>query len=363
MRALPLLTLTLSIGCGRATGCAVPRSNPQPEFILKGHEAGLTGGKLDSRGGVVVTYASDGAAQRWSLETGERLGPPVLLLPFAESVDISTQGEVAVLGEDDAVVLWKPTGGPNSEVVASDATTASFADGPPWLLVGGRDGAVRIWSVNEGALLNELDGHENEVWTVCSDADGKTIAAAGNHESGSLWDLQTGSRKSLEGHSKLIMDIALSPDGSRALTVSWDETAILWDAHTGDAIKTLVGHSGPLWTGKISPDGSKAITAGDDGSIRIWNTTNGDLVSKTINAHDNTIDIIEFSPDGSLFVTGGWDHVARTWKLSTGESLATLGIHSKRITDVSFDESGRYILTTSIDKTAAVWTMANAGPP
>ena len=64
---------------------------------------------------------------------------------------------------------------------------------------------------------------------------------------------------------------------------------------------------------------------------------------------------VSFDRSGRRIVSGSWDKTVRVWDAESGVELACLRGHDGEVTSVSFDQSGRRIVSGSWDKTVRVW--------
>src|ERR1700730_18848839 len=74
----------------------------------------------------------------------------------------------------------------------------------------------------------------------------------------------------LKGHGDLVYSAAFSPHGQRIVTASNDKTARVWNATTGAILTELKGHGSGVDSAAFSPDGARIVTTSDDSTARIW---------------------------------------------------------------------------------------------
>ena len=81
----------------------------------------------------------------------------------------------------------------------------------------------------DGEALFNLEGHGNNVESVCFSPDGKQLASGSHDRTVRLWDVETGACvKTLEGHLGAVSSVCFSPDGRRLGSGSFDSTVRLW---------------------------------------------------------------------------------------------------------------------------------------
>ncbi|MBD2211233.1 AAA-like domain-containing protein [Nostoc linckia FACHB-104] len=73
-----------------------------------------------------------------------------------------------------------------------------------------------------------------------------------------------------------------------------------------------------------------------------------------LKGHTGSVNNANFSPDGKYIVTTSRDKTAKVWD-KEGKLLATLTGHTGSVNNANFSPDGKYIVTTSEDKTAKVW--------
>jgi WD40 repeat protein/serine/threonine protein kinase len=130
---------------------------------------------------------------------------------------------------------------------------------------------VRIWNIQDGALLTHLQGHKEQVWTVKFSPDAKQVVTASEDGTARLWNSRTG--KQLGGplrHAKAVHSAEFSPDGLRVLTVSADNCARVWDVLSEMQIGEPLRHEGEIHSARFSPNGRLVVTASADKTAEVW---------------------------------------------------------------------------------------------
>ncbi|NER32401.1 MAG: hypothetical protein F6J89_33600, partial [Symploca sp. SIO1C4] len=61
-----------------------------------------------------------------------------------------------------------------------------------YLVSGGVDQTVRLWSIEQARCLHVLEGHRERVWAVAFSADGQQVVSCSADETIRLWDVASG---------------------------------------------------------------------------------------------------------------------------------------------------------------------------
>lgn len=225
-----------------------------------------------------------------------------------------------------------------------------------FVLSGGDDRTMRLWSVETGEEVRRFDGHEGWVSAVAF-SPGGSGAASGNYDRiVRLWDLRTGHElHRLTDNRLAVVRLAFSPDGSRLLSAGEDRSVILWDAATGRFLHRLEGHAGPVQAVAFSPDGRYALSAGNDRTVRVWGLNEGREV-RCLRGHTHVVDDVVISPDGRFALSGGQDRTARLWDWRAGEEVRSDSFPG-RVYRLTFLPGGSWVVCVRDDGMASVWDM------
>lgn len=229
-------------------------------------------------------------------------------------------------------------------------------------------GMVKIWDVETGKELRQLDELSARADAVAFSADGTYLAAGTLGASGEapipgevlVWDITTGqrlhafkTRPDVEqgGNPGSVITLAFNPRGTRLAAGVSDGTVRLWELPSGKELFEMRGHQGGTggsevdkFTGMIlrrgsvrsvafSPDGTRLASAGYDRVMRVWDTETGEQ-AKTYRFDSARINAVAFTPDGQRIAAGGSNNAksgeAIIWKMSydkekvAGSTLPTL---------------------------------------
>lgn len=172
--------------------------------------------------------------------------------------------------------------------------------------------SIKIWSLEQGALLLGLDSNLVGVDHVAFSSDGKAAAGSShsrNISSFKLLEIETG--VSLPHEPCYISAKAFTRDGKLVALGLHDNTIQLWNAESLTAIRTLKGHSGLAGLLSFSPDSRTLASISDDETARLRNTVTGHQV-RTLDTKQTEPYSVAFSPDGSF-----WQRMAMALQCST----------------------------------------------
>lgn len=200
-----------------------------------------------------------------------------------------------------------------------------------------------------------LQGHTGGIQTIAGDK--------GKIYSGSLdatirvWSEDDGTLlQTLVGHSDWVLALALSPTGG-VYSGSRDGTVRAWD-DSGQHIGTMTGHA--FWVSSLAVDSSGTIFSGSyDKTIRAWcGITLAHL--NTLVGHTERVNALTISSSGKLY-SGSQDNTIIVWLARTGQRLATLSGHTDEILSLAVGANGT-VCSGSRDGTTRQWSDETFAP-
>ncbi len=235
--------------------------------------------RLDVAGGrIACASLRDGAVHLLRLDDGEVLGElagpgdAVHAVRFqADGTRVMAAGSGAA--HDGLLLLWDVA--PRAvafrlarpkPIVAADLR----ADGAIVATVEQDERTVRLWSVHDGALRGELDGHADAVGAVRFAPAGGGVLTASADGQLRVWDDDGAPRLALRVE-QAPRHVAFSRDGAWIVACCEGGEARLWRADGTDHLR-FRGHRGHLDCGAFRPDGAACATAARDGTVCVWPT-------------------------------------------------------------------------------------------
>ena len=191
---------------------------------------------------------------------------------------------------------------------------ALFA-GPRWNM-----GRVHVIDAGTGKDLLPQSGHSAPLNAVAVNADGRTLASAGEDRAIKVWDLASGQEIfTLSAHADAVTGLTFSPDGALLASAGRDGVVALWDADEGKLLRTFPGHARAMSQLAISPNGAILAAGGESGCARVWTVATGKEGAPLV-GHAGAVRCVTFSPDGKFLASGGEDKTVRLHDLVKGES-------------------------------------------
>ncbi len=230
-----------------------------------------------------------------------------------------TENGVVILdGVHDSAVLVK-------ELLETDDSVLCLgtgADGKK-LAAGGCDRLVRVWDLSpcyaNAKLEQTIENHADWVFGIAFAPDGKHLLTASRDKTAKVWDLTTKeSVLTFPDHQNTVYSVAVNADGKLAYSVGEDGQLRTWNAvGEGKQVRASGGHAKAIFKVVRHPSQPLLATCSADQTVRLWNPDNGTAV-RTMSGHSDWIYAITFSPDGSLLASGSWNGEVKVWKVADG---------------------------------------------
>ena len=271
----------------------------------------------------VVEGVGAGGAIRLVLKVGP--------LPAVSSLAFRGDGRQLAVGTFGAVVVWDLEEGKPALIlddVPGQVHALAFSHDGTRLAVGAglpaRSGSVRVYSVPDGTLIHDFEGHDDVVFGLALRPDGAQLASVSFDQSVRLWDLALDRPDGVfRGHSDFVYDVAYTRDGRSLLSASKDRSIKRIDVKTLKERRTYSDHNEDVMALAVQPEGSRFVSAGVEPQLRWW-AIDGEKPAKKVGGHTGPVHQLAFSEDGKRLISAGGDGTVRLWDGTTGAVQRTL---------------------------------------
>jgi WD40 repeat protein len=249
------------------------------------------------------------------------------------------------------------------------------ADGK--LLAAAGDHALRTWDVSEDepqaeAILKNLNFGLGGARGLAISPDGKTLAVAGGDKTVRLYDIDRDDlkeRTQLKLHQKAVNAVAFSRDGKRLASGGDDDAAYLWDWNGKRAVErgVLKAPKGVYFGVKsvaFSPDGKTLATGCGNGTVQMWDVS-GKLFRErfTLKGKTTFVSPLARSPDGKMLAMGNDNQVV----VIDVSGYALKGRpprleHTYKVRAVAFAPDSKTLASVGEDGRLVLWEAATGKP-
>ena len=148
-----------------------------------------------------------------------------------------------------------------------------------WILVAGSsDNFIRFFDLRGLSLVNEIEAHQNSVFSVGYSPDFRYLLSTGRDAHLRIWDVanEYNMKEEIVAHMYTINHLAFSPDGKHFVTCSMDKSIKVWDATEFRLLKVIdkarhAGHGTSVnklfWSGY----NNLLVSGSDDRTLSVWN--------------------------------------------------------------------------------------------
>ena len=279
------------------------------------------------------------------IETNYRVGS-VAFSPDSKSLAGGINDKTAKIWSTEDGSLVQTFEG-HKEVVGAVA----FSHDGKMLSTGSADKKVRVWNISDASEVLEITSHSWDITGLAFSPDDQTLFSASLD--GTIHQSQISDGKMVRafgGH--LLLDMALSADGS--VIAAYDRTIayapgdlILWQVADGKKLQTIKGGqwSPDINSIALSADGQYVAAGWSDYSVKVWRVSNGalqqtleDLKPEEENYYYGSFSVV-FSPDSKTVLLAG-RNVIGTWDVETGNPALTVKPFSEPIYGLSISPDG-----------------------
>jgi dipeptidyl aminopeptidase/acylaminoacyl peptidase len=285
------------------------------------------------------------------------------------ALEFNRDGATVAASGYHEITFWKAKDGlldRRLDGLAERVYDISYSPDGKWLATASGDpgifGVAKLWLAEPGGggkPVRDLVETQDVVFAVAFSPDSKRVATAGADRAIRVFEVETGKLLAqIEDHADWIFAIAFSPDGKRLASASRDKTCKVFDLEKKESLVTFPGHAQPVYTVSFAPDGKAVVTGGEDNRIRFWSPDNDGKQVRDIGGFGGTVFRLRFSPDGQTLAACSADKTVQVFK-ATGSPLRRLQGHQDWIYSLAISRDGKTLASGSWDGEVRLWNLAD----
>ncbi|MBT5365946.1 MAG: hypothetical protein HOL14_05430, partial [Phycisphaerae bacterium] len=218
----------------------------------------------------------------------------------------------------------------------------------------GQDGIIRIWSTSDFALLDELVGHDDWIWSIESVGDNR-LASVSRDGDIRWWSSELLISSTARTLGKLpASDIAFVFDAKLAVVSEFDSDVQLLDFVTGESKILRSVTNDELTIVKHVPTTSMLVTGDVRGNVRLWDT---DLMLQTslVGICDGQISSLAVSEFGKFIAAGTLSGGIYVWDMQSNQLVLDYVVSNANVLSMTFGSKANTIfVSTSRDAVIAL---------
>jgi WD40 repeat protein len=315
-----------------------------------------------SQGKTLVTASKDFTARLWNTASGQPICPPVVdetSLLWAHS---SEDGQHFLTVDNHAFFRrWQlsPPYRAGARVARTDPVErVELGEDGEWLLLTYDGGPAQLCNLGQPKLSTAKIGQGFGVKRGAISPDGRTLVTASDRGGCDLWDLRSQERVSaLPRLSATSVDLHWSADSRLIVACGEDGDAHVVSSKEKNELFAVTHGSDLLWA-FFAQDQEKLYTVGKR-SIAVWNAVTG----KSLGRCEKKLPQVEsclLMPDERTFLVRA-NEMGVFCDAMTGELRHPMK-HTSPVTHVALSRDGKWVLTSSKDNSARVWSAATGEP-
>lgn len=338
---------------------------------MAGHDSAVFEVAVSNDGKYIVSRG--GADVRvWDFSTGKQLW---MVHEAMSAVAVTLDGERVVCGGDKLKIFDIRTGKEISVLSEKTARVISISLNPDrkHVVTGNGDKTIRILELDTGKEIRRIQCPTEIGAVAVSPSSGRYILSGcgdtrvkwGSHEI-KVWDFATGKEvRTMAGQPGRISSLAITGNEVCAISAPVDTECIkdfsikVWDLSTGKEVRTLSGHTYYINSLALNTAGNFLFSVSSDGTIREWELSTGREVRR-LSGHSCNIKSVVANGNGSVIASIHKNSIG-LWEPAKGE-MRELNGHSDEILAFAMDDTGKYGISGSRDKTAVVWSIETGKP-
>lgn len=211
---------------------------------------------------------------------------------------------------------------------------------------------------NNQVQLQVQAGHASS-YKVAMNPNGKYYATCGSDKTIRIWNIELGKQvQQINGHTDEVTNIAYSPNGRLFASCSRDRTIKLWSTFDYSLVGTIQTNAIDFCLA-FSPNSKQLASGGDDSLIKMWDVAETKLLY-TLKKHQGAVKQLCFvQKNENTLYSSGLDSMVYEWDLEQRKDVHWYR-KKARLLNMKVSNDGNYLFYTANDTTVSVWNLINS---
>ncbi|MCA9024251.1 MAG: serine/threonine protein kinase [Planctomycetaceae bacterium] len=318
--------------------------------VWKAHRDRVYAMAIAPDGQHMLSVGDDGKLLAWELSRNS--ADWTLQKESGNVVAMAFMGESGLLATIDGhrVEIWNPENGSLVRTLwesDEEISSISCCHGGITLAVGGKQGVVHIWKIQDDETHVTMSlGEEFDVNRISVSPKGTYLAAVERYQTDEtdvlrVFDVQTGERIA-SIRSTNCDSAAFSQDEQYLLASGPLNKVQVWRVPSGELTVEEFAHVNSINEIAFSRDDQWAATSSDDRTVKLWDVNSWEQKS-VLEGHLDAVESVAFSPDTKTLASVGDDRSIKFWNIPSGQMIFELDLQDEVAGQIAFSPNGKYI--------------------
>lgn len=282
------------------------------------------------------------------------------------AVALSEEDRMLLSTGNGGTRIWNPLNGAClNSIETGYGLCCMFAPGGRFAVAGCKDGKIDVIDVGAASVIERVDAHSGQVWSLAALPGGKGFISGSADQSLKIWHWESAAgegpaqRLGITEAAAIntgqdVLCVRVSPDGKLVAASLISNVIKVFYLDTMKWFVDLYGHKLPALTMDISSDSALLVSGSADKNIKIWGLDFGDC-HKSLFAHQDSVMSVAFVNKTHYAFSAGKDKMVKYWDCDKFELLLELPAHHAEVWCLAVSTLGDFVISGSHDRSLRRW--------
>lgn len=303
----------------------------------------------------LATASYDGTLCQWSLPDGNLVGAGIPGGNGITTLSFSSDGNALLIGSKDGTIrLFHP--GENVSFMTLDGhhapvTGTVFSDVGNMLISGGEDGRLCSWTWPGCSDFSSTHAHEGPVTSLAAHEGMR--ASSGIDGAIRIWKMNGEDVRLVPGPGKAMRHLFFSAHGDALVGVDSKGTIRIWNCLDGTLSRVISSSGAHLIAWAHNPEGTFGVLADGDSEVVVFAFPEGSEYAR-FDVPGQGISCLTLNPDGTHLFAGCRDGYLHTWSIRDRRKISMVKGHPEWIRLLCVNKEGTCLMSAGREGTVRI---------